>query len=168
MLPDGVGGRASMMPLEGIGEFGDARRAVRGAWLFGRIVATGSLCLRKVGGDRAGEIAAHRFLDSPQVSAEEIIATLSGALENAVVGSGSSWRRTPARSISAVERGRAVGWVRPAMAKRQGFFCTRQWRSMPPMRRLLACWTRRCGRAGPAGSAPGANGLWRRRNRNVG
>src|SRR6516165_8481277 len=119
MLLDGVGGRASMMACEGIGEFGDARRAVRGAWLFERIVATGSLCLRKVGGDRAGEIAAHRFLDSPQVS----------AVENAVVGSGSSWRRTPARSISAVERGRAVGWVRPAMAKRQGFFCTRQWRS---------------------------------------
>ena len=67
-----------MMACEGIGEFGDARRAVRGAWLFERIVATGSLCLRKVGGDRAGEIAAHRFLDSPQVSAEEIIATLSG------------------------------------------------------------------------------------------
>jgi hypothetical protein len=67
-----------MMPSEGIGEFGDVRRAARGAWLFDRIVATGSLCLRKVGGDRAGEIAAHRFLDSPQVGAAEIIATLSG------------------------------------------------------------------------------------------
>jgi hypothetical protein len=66
-----------MMPSEGIGEFGDVRRAARGAWLFDRIVATGSLCLRQVGGDRAGEIAAHRFLDSRQVSAEEIIATLS-------------------------------------------------------------------------------------------
>lgn len=66
-----------MMPLAGIGEFGDVRRAARGAWLFERIVATGSLCLRKVGGDRAGEIAAHRFLDSPQVSAGEIIATLA-------------------------------------------------------------------------------------------
>lgn len=67
-----------MAALEGIGEFGDMRRAERGAWLFERIVATGSLCLRKVGGDRAGEIAAHRFLDSPQVNAAEIIATLSG------------------------------------------------------------------------------------------
>jgi hypothetical protein len=66
-----------MLPSGGIGEFGDARRAARGAWLFERIVATGSLCLRKVGGDRAGEIAAHRFLDSPQVGAAEIIATLS-------------------------------------------------------------------------------------------
>jgi hypothetical protein len=66
-----------MMPCEGIGEFGDVRRAARGAWLFDRIVALGSLCLRKIGGDRNGEIAAHRFLDSPQVSAGEIIATLS-------------------------------------------------------------------------------------------
>jgi hypothetical protein len=65
------------MPCEGIGEFGDARRAARGAWLFDRMVALGSLCLRKIGGDRNGEIAAHRFLDSPQVSAGEIIATLS-------------------------------------------------------------------------------------------
>jgi hypothetical protein len=60
-----------------IGAFGDARRAARGAWLFDRIVATGSLVLRKIGGDRAGEIAAHRFLDSPQVSAGEIIETLA-------------------------------------------------------------------------------------------
>jgi len=66
-----------MMPFEGIGEFGDARRAARGAWLFERIVATGSLILRKIGGDRAGEIAAHRFLDAPQVGAGEIIETLA-------------------------------------------------------------------------------------------
>jgi hypothetical protein len=66
-----------MMQFEGIGEFGDARRAARGAWLFERIVATGSLVLRKIGGDRAGEIAAHRFLDSPQVSAGEIVETLA-------------------------------------------------------------------------------------------
>ena len=50
-----------MMHLEGIGEFGDVRRAERGAWLFERIVSTGSLVVRKVGGDRAGEMAARRF-----------------------------------------------------------------------------------------------------------
>jgi hypothetical protein len=65
-----------MTPLERIGEFGDVRRAERGAWLFDRIVATGSLVLRQVGGDRAGEIAAHRFLASPRVSAGEIIRTM--------------------------------------------------------------------------------------------
>jgi len=61
---------------EAIGGFGDVRRAERGAWLFERIVATGSLVLRRVGGTRAGEIAAHRFLDSPQVRPAEIIETL--------------------------------------------------------------------------------------------
>jgi hypothetical protein len=65
-----------MTHLEGIGEFGDVRRAERGAWLFDRIVASGSLVLRKVGGDRAGEMAAHRFVDSPAVTAGEIIETL--------------------------------------------------------------------------------------------
>jgi Transposase DDE domain len=65
-----------MTHLEGIGEFGDRRRAERGAWLFERIVATGSLVLRQVGGDRAGEMAAHRFVGSPAVRAEEIIETL--------------------------------------------------------------------------------------------
>ena len=65
-----------MMHLEGIGEFGDVRRAERGAWLFERIVSTGSLVVRKVGGDRAGEMAAHRFLASRAVTAIEIIETL--------------------------------------------------------------------------------------------
>ena len=65
-----------MIRGEGIGVFGDVRRAERGAWLFERIVATGSLVLRTVGGNRAGEIAAHRFLDSPRVSAAKIIGTL--------------------------------------------------------------------------------------------
>ena len=60
-----------------IGLFGDHRRAVRGAWVFDRIVATGSLVIRQIGGDRAGEIAAHRFFDSPEVTPEEIIETLS-------------------------------------------------------------------------------------------
>jgi hypothetical protein len=39
-----------MIRGEGIGVFGDVRRAERGAWLFERIVATGSLVLRTVGG----------------------------------------------------------------------------------------------------------------------
>jgi hypothetical protein len=65
-----------MMHLERIGEFGDVRRAERGAWLYDRIVSAGSLVFRKVGGDRAGEMAAHRFLASPAVTAPEIIETL--------------------------------------------------------------------------------------------
>jgi Transposase DDE domain len=70
------GGGSIMTHLERIGEFGDVRRAERGAWLFDRIVATGSLVLRKVGGDRAGEMAAHRFVDSHAVTPEEIVETL--------------------------------------------------------------------------------------------
>jgi len=65
-----------MSNLESIGYFGDARRAERGAWLFEQIASTGSLVLRAVGGDRAGEIAAHRFLDCPEVTVEEIVRTL--------------------------------------------------------------------------------------------
>lgn len=64
---------------ESIGAFGDVRRAERGAWMFERIVATGSLVLRTIGGDRAGEIGAHRFLDAAQVTGSEIVGTLSRA-----------------------------------------------------------------------------------------
>ncbi len=62
--------------LERIGYFKDARRAERGAVIFDRIVSTGSLVVCTVGGDRAGEIAAHRFLSSPEVTKEEIIETI--------------------------------------------------------------------------------------------
>lgn len=62
--------------FEGIGGFQDGRRAERGAWIFERIVSTGSLVLRKIGGDRAGEIALHRFLSAPEVTAKEIIETV--------------------------------------------------------------------------------------------
>jgi hypothetical protein len=55
----------------------DPRTASRGAWLFERIVATGSLVLREVGGTRAGEVAAHRYLSSPYVTAAGIIGALS-------------------------------------------------------------------------------------------
>jgi hypothetical protein len=58
-----------------IGFFGDVRRAKAGAALFERVVATGSLVLREVGGDRAGEISAHRFLGSMHVTPQEIIET---------------------------------------------------------------------------------------------
>jgi hypothetical protein len=76
LLDADEGEEALMIGSEGIGVFGDVRRGERGAWLFDRIVATGSLVLRTVGGNRAEEIAAHRFLDSPRVSAAEIIETL--------------------------------------------------------------------------------------------
>lgn len=58
-----------------IGFFGDVRREGAGAALFERVVATGSLILREIGGDRAGEMSAHRFLDSARVTHEEILRT---------------------------------------------------------------------------------------------
>jgi len=66
----------SSAALESIGEFADARRAARGEWLFERVMSTGSLVLRQIGGDRAGEVAVNRFLSSPEVSTTEIVATV--------------------------------------------------------------------------------------------
>ena len=58
-----------------IGSFGDARRAEAGAFLFERIVSSGSLVVRRLGGDRAGELSLHRFLSSPAVTLTEIAET---------------------------------------------------------------------------------------------
>lgn len=57
--------------------FGDIRVAERAEWLIGRVAATGSLVLRKIGETRAGEMAAHRFLSSPHVSVDRIVETLA-------------------------------------------------------------------------------------------
>lgn len=53
---------------------GDVRLDRRGAWLIERIVATGSLCLREVGGTRGGEMGAHRYLSSPKITVEAVLA----------------------------------------------------------------------------------------------
>jgi hypothetical protein len=58
-----------------IGFFGDVRREQAGTALFERVVTTGSLVLRELGGDRAGEMSAHRFLASRHVTPEEILRT---------------------------------------------------------------------------------------------
>jgi hypothetical protein len=46
---------------------GDVRRDKRAGWMVDRIVTTGSLQLREIGGTRSGELAAHRFLSSKKV-----------------------------------------------------------------------------------------------------
>jgi len=38
-----------------------------------RVMETGSLVIRKLGCDRAGEMAIHRFLKAPSVTTEEMI-----------------------------------------------------------------------------------------------
>lgn len=69
-----------------IGEFGDARRAAAGAFLLERVMETGSLVVRRVGGDRAGEMTVHRFLSSPAVSVGEVVETVAARTAKACAG----------------------------------------------------------------------------------
>jgi hypothetical protein len=101
---------------------GDIRTAARGAWLFERIVETGSLVLRDLGGDRAGEMAAHRFLSSPYVSLEGLVAAVS-----ARTGAAASGRRVVAAQdtteINFSGRGAARRGLGPSGdGKSPGFF----------------------------------------------
>ena len=52
---------------------GDARRDERAAWMFDRIVTSGSLVLREIGETRSGEIAAHRLLSCDDVDAQSLL-----------------------------------------------------------------------------------------------
>lgn len=54
---------------------GDVRTSARGEEIFEAIVSLGTLVLKTIGGDRAGEVAAHRFLSSPRVTSEGILET---------------------------------------------------------------------------------------------
>jgi len=60
-----------------LGDFGDIRRAAMGTRLIERVMETGSLVIRKLGCDRAGEIAIHRFLSAASVTCGEMVATLA-------------------------------------------------------------------------------------------
>ena len=66
--------------------FGDIRVFNRSLWFLERIVATGSLVLKRLGGDRAGEMAAQRLLASPHASVEAILDTVSERTGIACVG----------------------------------------------------------------------------------
>ena len=69
-----------------LGYFGDARRAAVGSTLIERVMETGSLVIRKLGRDRAGEMAIHRFLSAPSVTTVEIMQTLAGRTAGACAG----------------------------------------------------------------------------------
>jgi hypothetical protein len=66
--------------------FGDVRLEARGDDLIERISGLGTLVLRRLGGDRAGEIGAHRFLSSGRTSVEAIVDTLSARTCDAAQG----------------------------------------------------------------------------------
>ena len=69
-----------------LGEFGDVRRAAVGTRLIERVMETGSLVVRKLGRDRAGEIAIHRFLSAASVTCGEMVATLATRTAAACTG----------------------------------------------------------------------------------
>lgn len=56
-----------------LGYFHDERRSTVGAGLLDRMMALGTVTIRRLGGTRAGEKAAHRFLASPAVTFAEMI-----------------------------------------------------------------------------------------------
>jgi len=106
-----------------IGSFGDVRREEAGASLFERVVATGTLVMREVGGDRAGEMSGHRFLGSAHVMPEEILKTAGTRTAMACAG-----RRIVAAqdtteiNFSGRDRGRK-GLGPAGDGKTPGFFC---------------------------------------------
>jgi hypothetical protein len=106
-----------------IGSFGHVSREAAGATIFERVVTTGSLVVREIGGDRAGEMSAHRFLGSPHVTPEEIIATAGTRTAAACAG-----RRvvvaqdTTEINFSGRDRGRK-GLGPAGDGKSLGFFC---------------------------------------------
>ena len=57
-----------------------------GSTLIERVMETGSLVIAKLGGDRAGEMAIHRFLSAPSVTTVEIVQTLAGRTAAACAG----------------------------------------------------------------------------------
>src|SRR5664279_4509001 len=69
-----------------LGHFGDARRAAMGSILIERVVETGTLVVRKLGRDRAGEVAIHRFLSAPSVTTGEMVETLAARTASACAG----------------------------------------------------------------------------------
>ena len=52
---------------------GDVRRDKRAAWMFDRIVTSGSLVLREIGETRSGEVGAHRLLSSDDVDPDALL-----------------------------------------------------------------------------------------------
>ena len=65
---------------------GDIRTSARGAWLLDQIVSVGTLVLKDVGGDRAGEMAAHRYLSSPYVTSQGVLEALGSHTGEACAG----------------------------------------------------------------------------------
>ena len=57
----------------GFGFLGDARLPRRRDWLLDRVVESGSIVMKRVGGGRAGEMAGHRFISHEDVTPQAIL-----------------------------------------------------------------------------------------------
>jgi Transposase DDE domain len=68
------------------GAYGDERRAAAVARLSQQIVSHGSVVIRVVGGDRNGELAAHRVLGSCHVTPRETVACVAQQTARACAG----------------------------------------------------------------------------------
>jgi hypothetical protein len=79
-------GNAILGTVGELGYFGDARRAAVGTELVERVMATGSLVIRTLGQDRAGELSIHRFLSAPSVTCREMVQTIAARTAAACVG----------------------------------------------------------------------------------
>ena len=94
--------------MRGLGS-GDVRTEARGAWLFERIVSTGSVVLSTVGGSEAGTAAVHRYLTSPCTDWQGILRAFAVRTAQACAG----------RPIVAVQDTSEINFT-PAAAGRHG------------------------------------------------
>ena len=83
---------------------GDPRVEARGVHLFERMVATGTVVLRTLGGTRAGEVGAQRWLSSPRITTEQILEASSVRTVSACAG----------RRVVAVQDTTAISFARSA------------------------------------------------------
>lgn len=82
----------------------DPRVEARGVHLFERMVATGTVVLRTLGGSRAGEVAAQRWLSSPRMTTEQILEASSVRTVSACAG----------RRVLAVQDTTSISFTRSA------------------------------------------------------
>jgi hypothetical protein len=106
-----------------IGYFGHKARQKAGATVFRRVMESGSLMPRQVGGDRSGEKSMHNFLSRPEVTPQEILATAARRTAKACAG----LRIVAAQDTTEINfkgRDRARKGLGPAGdGKTPGFFC---------------------------------------------
>jgi hypothetical protein len=118
-----------------------------GSTLIERVLQTGSLVIRKLGHDRAGEMAIHRFLSAPSVTTGEMVATLAARTVAACAG----------RQIIAVQDTTEVNFAGREACRRglgpagdgvsTGFFMHPLMPSTATPMPFSACWVPRSGPA---------------------